>query len=476
MMEPFIFAIFGATGDLANRKLLPAVYKLKEKNLLPQGFALVGIARRDKSVEEFRSDAKQAVKKAVKRFSEEVWDGLSSSIYYFRNDFENEKTCDGIYEFLSGLESKHDTKGNKIFYLATKPEHFSNILGSLKSHGVIDRNKKSKYRIIIEKPFGHDLRSAKVLNKELSKLFFEDEIFRIDHYLGKEAVQNLFAFRFANKIFESVWDTEHIENIQITVAESLGVETRGGYYDNYGATKDMIQNHLLQILSIVAMEPPSSFKTEDIKKEKIKAFNKIRFAGESVFGQYVRGEIGNDYTKEPGVKADSTTETYSAIKLFMNNKRWKNTPFYLRTGKYLSRKASEVVVYFRQANQEIFKDVKQNVLVVRLQPDEGIYVRFNAKEPGSEFKIQEVSMDFCHECLFGINTPEAYEKLLQDAFNGDSTLFTRWDEVQEAWKIIDPIVKCNGNKELLKYACGTWGPAESDVMLNKSGHHWREPY
>ncbi len=475
-MEPFIFIIFGATGDLTNRKLLPAMYRLKEKNLLPKEFSLVGIARRDKSNDDFRQDAKQAIKKSVKKFNEEVWGNFSSSIYYFRNDFENEESCDGIKEFMDDLDKKYGSKGNRIFYLATKPEHFTNILGSLKTHGVINRKEDRKYRIIIEKPFGNDLTSAKELNKELSTLFDESEIFRIDHFLGKEAVQNLFAFRFANKIFESVWDTEHIENIQITVAESLGVETRGGYYDNYGATKDMIQNHLLQILSIVAMEPPKSFTTKEIKKEKVNALKKIIFSGDAVFGQYVKGKTGNNYTDESGVKKYSKTETYAAMKLEIKNKRWEKTPFYLRTGKYLSRKASEVVVYFRQVSQNIFKDAKQNVLVVRLQPDEGIYVRFNAKEPGSEFKIQEVSMDFCHECLFGINTPEAYEKLLQDVFNGDSTLFTRWDEVEQAWKIIDPIIKNKEKQELLKYTCGTWGPVASDKMLKKYGHHWREPY
>jgi glucose-6-phosphate 1-dehydrogenase len=480
-----LFVIFGATGDLTHRKILPAMYALAHKNLLPDNFALVAVARRDKTHDDYRKDVKESILKYEKKTDESSLNNLLNKTYYFKSDIEKESNYPEMKLFFDDLDRKYKTKGNRIFYLSTLPSHFGSIADNLKKNGFVTRTNKKQYRIIIEKPFGSDLDSAVLLNNKLSSIFKEREIFRIDHYLGKEAIQNLFAFRFANRIFESIWNKENIDNIQITVAESLGVETRGGYYDNYGALKDMIQNHLLQMLSIVAMEIPKEFTTKEIKKEKVKVLNAISTMDDDtikknvVFGQYSKGVSGEGYTDEPGVTKESKIETYIGLKLNINNKRWDGVPIYLRTGKRLARKASEIVIYFKEPKMKIFSShtAKQNVLVVRIQPNEGIYLRFNAKEPGQEFKIQEVSMDFCHECLFGINTPEAYEKLIYDTFLGDSTLFTRWDEVEAAWKIIDPIsgyFKRN-NLNPLPYESGTWGPIASDELTNRSGHHWREP-
>jgi glucose-6-phosphate 1-dehydrogenase len=473
-MQPFIFVIFGGTGDLCQRKLLPALYNLSEKKLLPESMAIVAVARKDKTHDEYRKDSESSVKKYVKRFKQDEWEKLAGRIYYFQNDFDTKGSYPEMKEFLTELDLKYKTQGNRVLYLATMPNHFKNIINNLKKYNCISGKEKRFFRIIVEKPFGDDLKSAAKLNSQLRILFSEDEIFRIDHYLGKETVQNLFALRFANKLFESVWDSKNIEQIQITAAESLGVENRGAYYDNYGALKDMVQNHLLQLLSIVAMEPPKSFLTDDIKKEKEKLLKKISVDEKNiVFGQYKKGASGVDYVDEPGVKKDSTTETYASLKVHVNNKRWLGVPFYLRTGKSLARKASEVVIYFKDPVHNIFDfPVKKDVLVVRLQPDEGIYLRFNAKEPGNDFRLQEVSMDFCHECLFGLNTPEAYEKLLFDAFSNDSSLFTRWDELKETWKIIDCIKKAN--KKIYYYKSGSWGPEESEKILEKD-HKWREP-
>ncbi|MBN2368524.1 glucose-6-phosphate dehydrogenase [Candidatus Woesearchaeota archaeon] len=482
--DPAILVIFGATGDLTHRKLMPAICNLIRKGIFPEHFAIVAVARRDKSNEEYRWDVRQSVKKYNRQFNENSWNKLSSHLYYYRKDFDKEDSYASLKDFLAELDKKHSTKGNRIFYLSTLPNHFSPIVNNLKKYKFISRRQKKVNRIIIEKPFGDDLKSARHLNKKLSELFREDEIFRIDHYLGKETVQNLFALRFANRLFSSVWNTQNIDNIQISVTENLGVGTRGGYYDNYGALKDMVQNHLLQILSIVAMEPPISFDTQEIKDEKVRVLKSIRSMSTEqikenvVFGQYKRGETGVDYTDESGVASDSRTETYVAMRLKINNERWVNTPFYLRTGKSLKRKASEVVIYFKDTEFKVFSEgQKQNVLVIRLQPDEGIYFRFNAKKPGNDFKMQEVSMDFCHDCLFGINTPEAYEKLLMDIFKGDTTLFTRWDEVENSWKIIDPISEYwqNSGRAPEKYKKGTWGPEASNILVSKEKHRWREP-
>lgn len=473
-----IFVIFGATGDLTHRKLLPALFKLYKKNKLPDNYVIVAVARRDKTHEVYREDARESLRK----FMGSTNNDFLSKIFYFKTDFNTSLGYQELDVFLSDLDINHGTNGNRIFYLATLPNHFEPIVKNIKKYNLIKRHKNYEYKLIIEKPFGNDLASAKKLNNILLHVFRETEILRIDHYLGKETVQNLFVLRFANRMFEPLWNHEHIQNIQITVAEDLGVETRGRYYDNYGALRDMIQNHLLQLLTLVAMDCPQTFTATDIKSEKVKILKAIKMMSKSdmknkiIFGQYVQNSNDKDYIDEDGVDKNSRTETYVALQLNVENKRWKNTPFYLRTGKHLKAKATEIVVYFKPSSTPFTQeDIKQNVLVLKLQPDEGIYLRFNAKKPGNSFDIDRVSMDFCHSCMFDINTPEAYETLLFNAFSGDLSLFSRWDEVEHSWKIIDPITKywIKSTQKPIYYKSKSWGPVEADELLEKNGHHWR---
>ncbi|MFH2020905.1 MAG: glucose-6-phosphate dehydrogenase [archaeon] len=481
MNEPFIFVIFGCTGDLTHRKLMPALYKLHVKKELPKNFACVGVARKDKTDDMYRKEILESLKLFIHNLDMRQASELLNKVTYFKNDFDASPTYDELKNYLEDIDEKHGTKNNRIFYLATLPEHFQPITENLEKHNIIDR-KRGFHRLIIEKPFGNNLKSARHLNKIITSIFKESEIFRIDHYLGKETVQNLFVLRLGNRIFEPVWNSNHVENIQITVAESIGLEKRGNYYDKSGALRDMVQNHILQILSLVAMEPPKEFTTSSIKDEKMKVLKAIAcpdlkcIHDNIVFGQYVKGNIGINYHDEQGVDKNSRTETYAALKFHVNNKRWKGTPFYIRTGKYMKRKSSEISVYFKKTMPiPGYPELRQNVLVIRLQPEEGLYLRFNVKEPGNDFKVERVSMDFSHQSIFGINTPEAYEKLLYDAFSNDSTLFTRWDEVEQAWIIVDPIIT-SWNKQQGKpfaYECGSWGPKQADELIAKEGHHWR---
>jgi glucose-6-phosphate 1-dehydrogenase len=470
-----LFLVFGATGDLTHRKIMPALYRMQSKKLL-DNFACICVARKEKTDEEYRKDVKDSLKRYVKQMDEKIASSLLEKITYFRNDFDLAPNYGRLREVMEEVESRNRTT-HRIFYLATLPEHFKPIVENLDRHGFVQR-KKAETRIIIEKPFGSSLASAKDLNKILTKVFEEKEIFRIDHYLGKETVQNLFALRLGNRIFEPVWNTEHIENVQITVAESMGVEGRGNYYDKAGAIRDMVQNHILQTLSLVAMEPPKDFSTDAIKDSKVKLLKAIACPGKDcikedvVLGQYAKGSQGPGYIDEPGVMKGSKTETFAAMKITIPNKRWKGTPFFIRTGKMMKQKSSEITVYFRKtAGLKGFPEFKQNVLVIRLQPEEGIFMRFNIKEPGNEFKIQRVSMDFSHTSVFGINTPEAYEKLIYDAFHNDSTLFTRWDEVEASWKLIDPILEYHHLP--LPYESGSWGPKKSIELVEREGFHWR---
>ncbi len=469
-----IFAIFGATGDLAKRKLLPALYKLHIKNSLPKNFAVVGISRREKSHHSFREDSLDSLKKFAANLDIGKAKEFLSRAFYFKNNFNTEESYYELKRFFNQLDEKYSTGGNRIFYLATMPRHFGPIIKNIKKYGFLDRSSKKIYRLIIEKPFGYDLESALALNKKLTTLFNESEIYRIDHYLGKESVQNLLALRFANRIFEPVWNSRHISNVQITAAESIGIENRAEYYDNYGALRDMVQNHLLQILSLIAMDQPKSFSTNDIKDQKVKVMNAIMpMSSEEIRENVVFGQC-KKYKEEPKISPGSKTETFVALRLMINNKRWRNIPFYLRTGKYLKEKLSEVAIIFKDSKLRI-KGQVPNMLVIRLQPNEGIYLQFNAKNPGNRFEIKRVSMDFCHSCLFNFNTPEAYEKLLYDAFNNDQTLFSRWDEVKSSWNIIDRITKYKKDSGLIpvEYMPGTWGPGNSDKLLEKSGHFWR---
>ncbi|MEM3373853.1 MAG: glucose-6-phosphate dehydrogenase [Candidatus Woesearchaeota archaeon] len=456
MQKPIdtLFIIFGSTGDLTHRKLMPALYYLESKKLLPENFAIIGIARKEKTTDEYRNEVKESIKKYTKHHKEEIINRLTNKIYYFKNDFDTEQDYNELKKLLSDLDIKHNTKGNRIFYLATKPEHFENIIKNLKLNECIKKDKV--HRIIIEKPFGHDLKSAQNLNKILNQLFSENSIYRIDHYLGKETVQNLLALRYSNRIFEKLWSNKDIEEIQISVLENIGIENRGNYYDNYGSLKDMIQNHLLQLVSLVTMENRSN-NIKDIKKAKIEILKKVKIK-KIILGQYI------GYLEEKDVKKNSKTDTYSALKIEINNKRWKNVPIFIRTGKYLKRKASEIVIIFKKGKN---KEAENNILRIRIQPDEGIHLQFNAKNPGNEFKLIPVSMDFCHECLFPLNTPEAYEKLIYDALVGDKTLFTSWEEVKYSWKIIDKITK--KPKKIYLYEKFSWGPHQAEITK------WKEP-
>lgn len=470
-----VFVIFGATGDLTHRKIMPALYKLNLNNNLPKCFSIVAVARRDKSSEDYRNDVFESLNTFTKKLNKEIAEDLLKKITYFKLNFDTDFGYEELRDYLDKIDSHGCTQGNRIFYMATISKHVKLIINNIKKNKFIQRESKKQYKVITEKPFGSDLKSAMELNKIISEVFREEETFRIDHYLGKESVQNLFALRFANRIFEPVWNKEHIDNIQIIAAESIGIEGRAGYYDKSGALRDMVQNHLLQILSLVAMEPPKDFSTKSIKDEKVKVLKSIKMSKEDIKNNIVVGQY-KGYTQEERIEKNSKTETFVAMKLEINNKRWNDTPFYLKTGKYLKKKATEVCIYFKDTEINTFSHLpkhKPNVLVIRLQPDEGIYLRFNIKEPGNDFKLQRVSMDFCHNCLFGINTPEAYEKLLYDVFLDDLSLFTRWDEVVEEWKIIDPIETYWKNKTPLSYEKNSSGPVQSNELLKKQGREWR---
>jgi glucose-6-phosphate 1-dehydrogenase len=469
-----IFVIYGATGDLTHRKLMPALLQLLKKDYLPKCFHIVAVARRDKTHKEYRNDVNESLKKFTKA-NQTLIQKFLKKIYYFKTDFDKSTGYLELKEFLNQIDKDNCAHSNRIFYMATLTNHFSPIIENMKKYNFVERTKEIQYRVVIEKPFGVDLESATKLNKTISKIFKEDEIFRIDHYLGKEAVQNLFALRFANRIYEPIWNNKHIENIQIVAAESIGVGTRAGYYDKSGALQDMVQNHLMQVLSLITMEPPIDFSTKNIKDEKVKLLKSIKkFSRDEIKENVIIGQY-EGYLNEDRINKQSLTETYVALKMQINNKRWVGVPFYLRTGKYLKKKATEVVIYFKDDDNNVFtklKNYKQNVLVIRLQPDEGIFLRFNTKKSGNKFDIERVFMDYSHK-YDEIDRPEAYEKLIYNALLDDSTLFTRWDEVKEAWSIIDPIELYYNDEKPIIYKKGTWGPIESSKLLEKEGHHWR---
>ncbi len=483
-----ILVVFGATGDLTHRKIIPALYNLLKKNELPKGFALVGVARRPYKHEEFRAEAKEAILQFVPDFDEKLWDNLAGRIYYQQLEFEQDSKYKELSEFLAELDTKHGTQKNRIFYLATPPDYFGTIALRLKKHDLAQTSSnKPWHRVVFEKPFGNDLDSAKNLNSELGVVFSESQIYRIDHYLGKELVQNVIVLRFANGMFDPLWNRKYIDHVQITASESGGVGTRGGYYDSAGALKDMVQNHLLQLLSLVAMEAPITLDAKDIQAEKVKVLRSLMPKDpekiQSVRGQYIdgtaEGQEVKSYRDEEKVSKDSQTETFVSLKLEIQNGRWQGVPFYLRTGKHMAASAMEIVIRFKATPIPLFQNITfdENRLVIRIQPQEGIALHFNAKVPGTELKLQPVRMDFSHTAAFGPNTPEAYERLLHDVMLGDSTLFTSWDEVQHAWEFTDIVAKSWEAKKvpLLFYAPGTWGPNEADEILSKEGHTWIAP-
>lgn len=484
-----VFFIFGATGDLARRKLFPAIYSLYREGKLAEDFAVVGVARRSRSPEEFRNDLYESIQEfcRYKANNDEQWQQFAEHFEYKSLDINNVDGFRELREQTERLESKFDIPGNRLFYLALAPELFGSVSNSLQQGGMLDGSGWN--RLVIEKPFGYNLESARKLNEEIRQVFEEEEIYRIDHYLGKEMVQNIEVIRFGNAFFEPLWNNKHIANIQITLGETVGVEERGGYYDHSGALRDMGQNHMLQMLTMIAMEPPSRLLPEDIRDEKVKVLRSLRpfesaddVRSNVVRGQYTegthRGQQLKGYRQEDKVDPESSTETYFAARVFVDNFRWAGVPFYLRTGKRLPVKTTEVVVEFKSMPNKVYLgqkyNLEPNLLVIRVNPMEGIYIRINAKKPGSESEIEPLAMDFCQSCMIGINSPEAYERLLHDAAEGDSTYFTRWDEVATAWSYVDRIAQAwqETPDTLEQYPAGSWGPEGANELLRKDGYHW----
>jgi glucose-6-phosphate 1-dehydrogenase len=462
---------------------------------MPQDYRIIGFARREKTDASWRQELRQALDEfsRTKPVDEPVWKEFSSHIYYCRGDLTDSAAYERLEKQLSSFGSE-PLRRNILFYLATMPSQFGEAIEQLHRAGLLDKDgAKGWQRVVVEKPFGHDLESARQLNGELTHYAHEQQVFRIDHYLGKETVQNILMFRFSNSIFERLWNRDSIDHMQITVSEKLGVGERGGYYEEAGALRDMVQNHLLQVLSLVTMEPPVSLDAEPIRDEKVKVLKSIRrlspedVARQVVRGQYFAGSVDGalrpGYRQEPKVKPDSNVETYAALKLFIDNWRWSGVPFYLRTGKNLPLSASEVRIQFRPTPHVLFaaqcgQHLDPNALTLRLQPNEGISLRFNGKVPGISVEVRPVRMHFSYDAEFGAYTPEAYERLLMEAMVGDATLFIRRDEVEAAWEIVDEIRKGWEGKPLTNrefYAPGTWGPVASDDLLAQSGHAWREP-
>jgi glucose-6-phosphate 1-dehydrogenase len=481
--DPCVLTIFGASGDLTKRKLMPALYALAFRRLLPEKFAVVGVARTEESDEEFRERMKEAVQEFGRdEFREEVWDSLAAGMRYVATDFSDEGGEDAVARTLSELDEERGTGGNRVYYLAIPPSVFPTVVDALGRR----RSADGWTRLIIEKPFGHDLASANELNAAIQEHFTEDEVFRIDHYLGKETVQNMLALRFANGIFEPIWNRQFIDHVQITVAESIGIEGRAGYYESSGAIRDIFQNHLLQLLAITAMEPPIDFTAESVRNEKVKVFRSLHTPGPKsvVRGQYGRGYVEGEevpgYREEEGVARDSVTETYVAAKLYVDNWRWADTPFYVRMGKRLARRETAIAIQFKRAPHPPFEETSQdqlrpNVLLVHIQPDEGVSLAIGAKVPGQGMTIRTVHMDFLYGGAFRTGMPEAYERLILDAMLGDATLFTRTDEVEEQWKLVDAIAAPwnRDRPSFPNYAAGTWGPPSADELLHRDGRSWR---
>jgi glucose-6-phosphate 1-dehydrogenase len=493
-LGPCTIVIFGASGDLTARKLIPAFYHLCKDKQMPSAFRVVGVARREKTDESWRNELRAALDQfsRTKPVDENVWRNFAKNIFYCRGDLADAATYKKLEELLVSF-GEAPLRENLLFYLATLPSQFDEVVEQVHRAGLLHKNGSGWQRIVVEKPFGHDLASARALNKELTRFANEQQVCRIDHYLGKETVQNILMFRFSNSIFERLWNRESVDHVQITVSEKIGVGERGGYYEEAGALRDMVQNHMLQVLSLVAMEPPVSLESEAIRDEKVKLLKSIRpltssdVARQIVRGQYVAGEMEGEqrpgYRQEPKVKPDSNVETYVALKLFIDNWRWSDVPFYLRTGKCLPQSASEVRIQFRPTPHVLFaaqcgQQLDTNAIALRLQPNEGIYLRFNGKVPGMSLGVRPVRMNFSYDAEFGAYTPEAYERLLLEAIDGDATLFIRRDEVETAWQIVDSIRKGWENKPLTNrefYAAGTWGPIAADDLLAQSGHVWHEP-
>ncbi|MEU8221718.1 glucose-6-phosphate dehydrogenase [Kribbella sp. NPDC048915] len=487
---PCSLVIFGVTGDLARKKLMPAVYDLANRGLLPPGFALVGFARRDYTNQDFAQIVHDSVKEHARTpFREEVWQQLAEGFRFVPGDLTDDEAFKRLRETVDELDVSRGTGGNHAFYLSIPPGLFPEVVRQLSEHGLTDERPGSWRRVVIEKPFGHDLKSARELNQVVESVFPPEAVFRIDHYLGKETVQNILALRFANMMFEPIWNSNYVDHVQITMAEDIGIGGRAGYYDGIGAARDVIQNHLLQLLALVAMEEPVSFDAWSLRQEKKKVLNAVQLPARldlhTARGQYAAGWAGGvkvkGYLQEDGIPQDSATETFAALRVDVDTRRWAGVPFYLRTGKRLGRRVTEVAVMFKRAPHLPFtktetEELGHNALVLRIQPDEGITVRFGAKVPGTAMEIRDVNMDFQYGGSFTESSPEAYERLILDVLLGDPPLFPQHTEVELGWKILDPVLdywERHGKPE--QYSSGGWGPDSAHEMLARDGRAWRRP-
>lgn len=487
---PSGIVIFGVTGDLARKKLLPAIYDLANRGLLPAGFSLVGFGRREWSKQDFEDYVRKAVEAGARTpFRESVWRRLAEGMFFVTGNFDSEEAFDNLAVTLAECDRTRGTAGNWAFYLSVPPDGFSHVINQLDRSKLAHPTEHSWRRVIIEKPFGHDLATAKQLNDVVGAVFPEDAVFRIDHYLGKETVQNIMALRFANQLFDPLWISHYIDHVQITMAEDIGLGGRAGYYDGIGAARDVIQNHLIQLLALIAMEQPIAFTPEELQAEKIKVLRATApmypLAKTTARGQYTAGWQGSEYVsglrEEQGFDPNSTTETYAACALEIKNRRWAGVPFFLRTGKRLGRRVTEIALIFKEAHHPPFgpaqaQDTRHNAVVIRVQPDEGVTMRFGSKVPGSTMEVRDVNMDFSYSSAFTEESPEAYERLILDALLDESSLFPSNEEVELSWEILDPILDYwaeTGRPE--DYAAGTWGPESADRMLERFGRQWRRP-
>ncbi len=502
-VEPCVVIIFGASGDLTHRKLVPALYNLGVDGLLPSHFSMVGVARRDYTNEAFREELKKSVAEFSRRkpLNESIWSDFAENSYYLAAPFDNIEGYHRLGALLDDIDKRAGITCNRVFYLATSPDYFEIIGRNLAAAGLLDQGRKSgsdarprAARVVIEKPFGHNLESARQLNSALLECMNEDQIYRIDHYLGKETVQNLLVFRFANGIFEPIWNHKYVDHVEISVCESIGVGSRAGYFDKAGILRDIVQNHVLQLLCLVGLEPPVAFEADAVRDEKVKVLRSVRrlnpdeVSTKALRARYLSGSVeGKEvvgYLGEKGVDSNSSTETYVALELAIDNWRWAGVPFFLRAGKRLPKRVTEISVHFKNVPHRLYAgervgQVVPNILSFQIQPDEGIALKISSKPPGPQVRVQTVNMDFSYGSSFGVEAPEAYERLLLDAMRGDATLFLRDDEIEQAWDVIRPVLDSWEGREgrqppILGYEAGTWGPAGADELLvKKVGRGWR---